>query len=147
MFAGAFVDTHSKKKMKENRPMKSREYREDLCMESNNKTVELSLIVPCFEEEDVIPLFYEETTQVLKTMSCEYEILFIDDGSKDKTLEKIEQFVSQDSRVRYISFSKNFGKEVAIYAGFSNIRGEYVAVMDVDLLDPPSLLPETVRIL
>lgn len=116
-------------------------------METYNDKIELSLIVPCFEEEETIPIFYEETTKVLKTMSCEYEILFIDDGSKDRTLQIIEELSVEDAHIRYISFSRNFGKEAAIYAGFSNIRGEYVAVMDVDLQDPPSLLPEMKRII
>lgn len=116
-------------------------------METYNDKIELSLIVPCFEEEETIPIFYKETTKVLKTMSCEYEILFIDDGSKDRTLQIIEELSVEDAHIRYISFSRNFGKEAAIYAGFSNIRGEYVAVMDVDLQDPPSLLPEMKRII
>lgn len=116
-------------------------------METYNDKIELSLIVPCFEEEEMIPIFYKETTKVLKTMFCEYEILFIDDGSKDRTLQIIEELSVEDAHIRYISFSRNFGKEAAIYAGFSNIRGEYVAVMDVDLQDPPSLLPEMKRII
>lgn len=116
-------------------------------MEPYNSKIELSLIVPCYEEEASIPIFYEETTKVLHAMSCGYEILFINDGSNDGTLQVIEELASKDSHIRYISFSRNFGKEAAMYAGFSNIRGEYVAVMDVDLQDPPSLLPEMMRII
>lgn len=116
-------------------------------METYNCKTELSLIVPCYEEEAAIPIFYEETTKVLNTMSCGYEILFINDGSKDGTLQAIEELALIDTHIRYISFSRNFGKEAAMYAGFSNIRGEYVAVMDVDLQDPPSLLPEMMRII
>lgn len=103
---------------------------------------ELSLIVPCYEEETSIPLFYEETKKVLEEMSCNYEIIFIDDGSKDNTLREIESLAEKDSHVRYISFSRNFGKEAAMYAGFANTSGDYVAVMDVDLQDPPALLPK-----
>lgn len=116
-------------------------------MEQENITSELSLIIPCFEEEAAIPIFYQETTSVLKTMDCSYEILFVDDGSRDNTLQTIEELASQDEHIRYISFSRNFGKEAAMYAGFSNTRGKYVAVMDVDLQDPPSLLPEMLRMI
>lgn len=116
-------------------------------MEEENKKTELSLIVPCYEEEASVPIFYEETKKVLEQMNVSYEILFIDDGSKDGTLAVIEELAGRDWHVRYISFSRNFGKEAAMYAGFSNTRGEYVAVMDVDLQDPPSLLPEMMRMI
>ena len=102
----------------------------------------LSIIVPCYNEQESIPLFYKETVQVLSKMNEEYELLFIDDGSKDGTLSVLKGLQKKDSHVNYFSFSRNFGKEAAMYAGFCNARGEYVAVMDADLQDPPSLLPE-----
>ena len=114
-------------------------------MEEENRKRELSIIVPCYNEEAAIPLFYEEVTKVLKQMPCDYEIVFIDDGSGDGTLSVIEALAKENSSVRYISFSRNFGKEAAMYAGFSNTRGRYVAVMDVDLQDPPELLPEMMQ--
>lgn len=104
--------------------------------------IELSIIVPCFNEQESIPLFYEELIKVLKKMDITYEIIFIDDGSKDATLQKMKELSERDSNVVYLSFSKNFGKEAAMYAGFVNARGRYVAVMDADLQDPPALLPK-----
>ncbi len=115
-------------------------------MRENDKR-ELSLIVPCYNEEAAIPIFYEETVKVLETMPVSYEMLFIDDGSKDGTLALIQQLAEKDEHVRYVSFSRNFGKEAAMYAGFSNVVGEYVAVMDADLQDPPSLLPDMLRMI
>lgn len=102
----------------------------------------LSIIVPCYNEQEAIPLFYEEAVSVVSTMDVEYELLFIDDGSKDKTLSVLKELQKSDDHVNYFSFSRNFGKEAAMYAGFCNARGDYVAVMDADLQDPPSLLPE-----
>lgn len=115
--------------------------------EKERKTIELSLIIPCYEEEMTIPVFYKEVTKILQKMPYCYEIVFIDDGSKDQTLKVMEELAEKDEHVRYISFSRNFGKEAAMYAGFSNTRGEYIAVMDVDLQDPPELLPEMMRII
>lgn len=120
---------------------------EHAVIQQENITSELSLIIPCFEEEAAIPIFYQKTTAVLKTMNCSYEILFIDDGSGDNTLQTIEKLASQDEHIRYISFSRNFGKEAAMYAGFANTRGRYVAVMDVDLQDPPALLPDMMKMI
>ena len=104
--------------------------------------IELSIIVPCFNEQESIPYFYEELLKVLTKMDITYEIIFIDDGSKDATLQKMKELSLKDSNVVYLSFSKNFGKEAAMYAGFVNARGRYVAVMDADLQDPPALLPK-----
>ena len=104
--------------------------------------IELSIIVPCFNEQESIPLFYEELLKVLTKMDITYEIIFIDDGSKDATLQKMKELSQRDSNVVYLSFSKNFGKEAAMYAGFVNARGRYIAVMDADLQDPPALLPK-----
>jgi len=102
----------------------------------------LSIIVPCYNEQEVLPLFYEETTKVLQTMDVDYEIIYVDDGSKDKTSEIIKEFASKDAHCKYIIFSRNFGKEAAMYAGLKNSIGDYVVIMDADLQDPPHLLPE-----
>ena len=107
----------------------------------------LSLIVPCYNEQEALPLFYRETTKVLSEMQCDYELLLVNDGSRDNTLSIMKDLAAKDPHVLYFSFSRNFGKEAAMYAGFSNARGDYVAVMDADLQDPPSLLPEMVKIL
>ena len=109
--------------------------------------MKLSLIVPCYNEQAALPIFYKETTNILKNMSIEYELLFVNDGSHDKTLSILKNFADNDTNVRYISFSRNFGKEAAMYAGFCNARGEYVAIMDADMQDPPSLLPQMLEIL
>ena len=109
--------------------------------------MKLSLIVPCYNEEKVINLFYEETTNVLQKLDCDYEVIFVNDGSSDMTLEIITSIAEDDENIKYISFSRNFGKEAAMYAGFKNAIGDYVAVMDADLQDPPALLPEMIRIL
>ena len=102
----------------------------------------ISLIIPCFNEEESLPLFYPEATSVLQKMNCDYELIFVNDGSRDRTLAILKELSEKDSHVIYLSFSRNFGKEAAMYAGFCNARGDYVAVMDADLQDPPSLLPE-----
>ena len=106
-----------------------------------------SCIVPCFNEEEVIPLYYEEMQKVRKQEEgkIDFEIIFIDDGSKDKTLEVIKKLSEQDECIHYVSFSRNFGKEAAMYAGFEYANGEYVVTMDVDLQDPPHLIPEMIR--
>ena len=109
--------------------------------------MKLSLIVPCYNEQDMLPIFYKETTGVLSEMGCSYELLFVDDGSTDSTLEILKKLAEEDGHVLYLSFSRNFGKEAAMYAGFCNISGEYVAVMDADLQDPPCLLPQMLDIL
>lgn len=107
----------------------------------------LSIIIPCYNEQEVVPMFYSETTKVIKEIGCDYEYIFVNDGSVDKTLETIKELAEKDSHVTYISFSRNFGKEAAMYAGFCNAKGDYVAVMDADLQDPPSLLPQMIEIL
>lgn len=102
----------------------------------------ISVIIPCFNEEESLPLFYEEINGVSKKMNnATFEFIFIDDGSIDNTLSIIKKYASIDERVKYISFSRNFGKEAAIYAGFHKSKGDYVVLMDADLQDPPSLLP------
>ena len=109
--------------------------------------MKLSIIVPCYNEEESIPLFYNETIQVLHSINISYEILFINDGSKDKTLSILKEIANKDENVKYFSFSRNFGKEAAMYAGFYNAKGDFVAVMDADLQDPPNLLPRMLKIL
>ena len=103
----------------------------------------ISIVVPCFNEEEAIPIFYEETLKVLKEMSIKFfEFVFVDDGSSDKTLNVLQNLNEKDKTVHYISFSRNFGKESALYAGLSKACGDYISVMDVDLQDPPSLIPQ-----
>ncbi len=111
----------------------------------------ISVIVPCYNEEAALPYFFPEIRRTADSMSATdgpcFEFLFIDDGSKDGTLELLRQYAKQDHRVRYISFSRNFGKEAAIYAGLKNCTGDYAATIDADMQDPPSLLPEMYRLL
>ncbi|MEG0826163.1 MAG: glycosyltransferase family 2 protein [Bacilli bacterium] len=101
----------------------------------------ISIVVPCYNEEASLPIFYKVITEELEKMKVKYELIFIDDGSKDNTLNILRKLV-KDTHVRYISFSRNFGKEAAMYAGLESATGDYVAPMDVDLQDPPSLLPK-----
>ena len=107
----------------------------------------ISVIVPCYNEAQALPRFYEEVTGVLSAMQVDYELLLVNDGSSDTTLEVIKTLAEKDGHVRYLSFSRNFGKESAMYAGFCHATGEYTAVMDADLQDPPRLLPQMYEIL
>ena len=109
--------------------------------------MKLSLIIPCYNEEAAAPIFHREATKVLQGMDVEYEMLFINDGSQDQTLAVLRELAAQDAHVTYLSFSRNFGKEAAMYAGFCNAKGDYVAVMDADMQDPPSLLPQMMELL
>ena len=103
----------------------------------------LSIVVPCYNEEETIPLFYKEINKISKEMNhLDFEIIFVDDGSKDKTLIKIKKLNKKDKRIKYISFSRNFGKEAAIYAGLEKSTGNYITLMDADLQDPPYMLKE-----
>lgn len=103
----------------------------------------ISIIVPCYNEEKSLPLFYEELNKHIRTFEgVEFEFIFVNDGSNDSTLDVIKNLLKNDSRVKYISFSRNFGKESAIYAGLEKSTGDFVTLMDADLQDPPSLLPE-----
>ena len=105
----------------------------------------LSIVVPCFNEEENIRDFYVELMKnksFFESEELELEILFIDDGSKDGTVKVIKKLKEEDGRVRMLSFSRNFGKEAAMYAGLENSKGDYVVIMDVDLQDPPALLPQ-----
>ena len=107
----------------------------------------VSIIVPCYNEEDALPLFYEEITKVLKSNKLNYELILVNDGSKDKTLEIMKELSARDNHIVYFSFSRNFGKESAMYAGLCNAKGDYVAIMDADMQDPPALLPQMIEIL
>lgn len=106
----------------------------------------ISIIVPCYNEEACIPHFYEEIKKVLKKMRISYEIIFVNDGSSDNTLKVIKDLL-KDKKVRYISFSRNFGKEGAMYAGLQYAEGDYITVMDADLQDPPHLLIEMLNLI
>ncbi len=107
----------------------------------------LSIIVPCFNEQEALPIFYDELNKVLKNMDIDHEIILVDDGSRDETLKVMRELAKKDKKIRYLSFSRNFGKEAAMYAGFINARGDYALTMDADMQDPPSLLPKMYEII
>lgn len=106
----------------------------------------LSIVVPCYNEQEALPYFYKEICRVAGEMKAshgaEFEFIFVDDGSRDNTLAIARELHKKDPRVRYISFSRNFGKEAGILAGLEAAKGDYVAMMDADLQDPPALLPQ-----
>lgn len=104
------------------------------------KMKKIGVIVPCYNEEESLPYFYKEMQKVMEQMDVEFELLFVNDGSKDKTLDILKDFAKKDERVRFLSFSRNFGKEAAIYAGLQHVNGDYVTLMDADLQDPPEKL-------
>lgn len=105
----------------------------------------ISIVVPCYNEEQTLTILYKELNNITEQMSdYDFEYLFVNDGSKDKTLAMIKELAMQDARVRYVSFSRNFGKEAAMLAGLKNAKGDMVATMDADMQDPPALLPELV---
>jgi len=110
------------------------------------KTEKLSLVIPCYNEEESAPIFYREMNEVyqthLKPLGLELEYIFVDDGSSDNTIAVVKALAEKDDSVRYLSFSRNFGKEAAMFAGMEAATGDYIATMDVDLQDPPALLPE-----
>lgn len=112
------------------------------------KKEKISIIVPCYNEEESLPIFYKEIDRISKDMKeVIFEFLFINDGSRDKTLEILRNMAKKDDRVRYISFSRNFGKEAGMWAGLENATGDYVAIMDADMQDPPSKIKEMYNIL
>lgn len=113
--------------------------------EIGEKRDKISVIVPCYNEEESLAHFYEKTALVLEQMDVDYELLFVDDGSSDKTLPILRDMRRRDSHCRYISFSRNFGKEAAMYAGLREADGDYRVFMDADLQHPPELLPEMYR--
>lgn len=111
-----------------------------------NRTV--TLIVPCYNEEESLPIFYDAVCEVAQGLpQVDFTFLLVNDGSKDGTLGVIRALAAKDERVKYLSFSRNFGKEAAMYAGFCNAKGDYVAAMDADMQDPPSLLPQMIETL
>lgn len=108
----------------------------------------ITVIVPCYNEEENVSYFYDEFIKIeafLKEKNLEWEILYVDDGSKDDTASEVKKLHRKDSRVHLLSFSRNFGKEAAMYAGLQKAKGDLVVIMDADLQDPPSLLPEMIR--
>ena len=107
----------------------------------------LSIITPCYNEQEAVHYFYDETIKYLKTMNLEYEILFVNDGSTDNTLNECLKIKEKNPFVKIINFSRNFGKEAAMLAGMKESKGDYVVIMDTDLQDPPKLLPEMYRYL
>lgn len=107
----------------------------------------ISVVVPCYNEEEVLPLFYDEIVKVSEGMQEKYgglgfEFLFINDGSKDGTLKLLREYSERDKRVRYVSFSRNFGKEAGLFAGLENAKGDYIVTLDADLQHPPKLIPQ-----
>lgn len=108
----------------------------------------ISAVVPCYNEEEALPLFYAEIVKVAKRLpEADFEFLFVNDGSRDRTLSILRDLAKRDSRVKYLSFSRNFGKEAGMIAGLEHAKGDYVAVLDADLQDPPEFLIEMYRIL
>lgn len=103
----------------------------------------ISFVVPCYNEEETIPIFYQEMEKINNSMKkVSFEYIFVDDGSKDRSLDEIRKLSIKDRNVKYISFSRNFGKEAAMYAGLKNSTGDYATIIDVDLQDPSMLIPE-----
>lgn len=106
----------------------------------------ISLVVPCYNEEEALPFLYDALCEVRKDMSdYDFEFVFVNDGSKDKTSDIIKKFASEDNCCKYVIFSRNFGKEAAMYAGLSKAKGDLIAIMDADMQDPPSLIPSMVK--
>ena len=106
----------------------------------------ISIIIPCYNEQEAIPIFYNAIVKTAEELfEVQMEFLFVNDGSKDKSLEEMKSLAEKDERVKYVNFSRNFGKEAAMYAGLSYASGDYIATMDVDLQDPPDLLPVMYR--
>ena len=112
------------------------------------KMSKISIVVPMYNEQESLGILYKELNRVTDTLpEYEFEYLFVNDGSSDATLAEIRQLAEKDKRVRYVSFSRNFGKEAALYAGLKNATGDYVATMDADLQDPPALLPQRIAMI
>ena len=106
----------------------------------------ISIIIPAYNEEDSLPYLYERLTKLIDDIkNYEFEILFVNDGSKDKTLEIIKEYRKKDNRFAYVNLSRNFGKEIAMIAGLDYAKGDAVVFMDADLQDPPELLPELIK--
>lgn len=112
-----------------------------------NDKEKISIIVPCYNEEEALPFFYEEITKVLSEMEKDYEVILVNDGSTDNTLNEMKNFAKKDKHIVYLSFSRNFGKESAMYAGICNATGDYVGFIDADLQHPPVLLKQMLEVL
>lgn len=106
--------------------------------------MKISIVIPCYNEQEAIPYFYREINKISKKMKEEFEFIFVNDGSKDNTLITIKRLSKKDTRIKYIDLSRNFGKEAAMLAGLEYSKGDLVAIMDADLQDPPELLPKMV---
>lgn len=117
-------------------------------IKSTGKAIDISVVVPCYNEQGALPFYYDKMKEVMALLpELSFEIIIVDDGSTDGTLENAKQLAKSDDRIRYISFSRNFGKEAAMYAGLKNASGKYTAIMDADLQDPPEMLPEMYRVI
>lgn len=117
-------------------------------IKSTGKAIDISVVVPCYNEQGALPFYYDKMKEVMALLpELSFEVIIVDDGSTDGTLEVTKQLAKSDDRIRYISFSRNFGKEAAMYAGLKNASGKYTAIMDADLQDPPEMLPEMYRVI
>ena len=117
-------------------------------IKSTGKAIDISVVVPCYNEQGALPFYYDKMKEVMALLpELSFEIIIVDDGSTDGTLETAKQLAKSDDRIRYISFSRNFGKEAAMYAGLKNASGKYTAIMDADLQDPPEMIPEMYRVI
>lgn len=117
-------------------------------IKSTGKAIDISVVVPCYNEQGALPFYYDKMKEVMALLpELSFEIIIVDDGSTDGTLETAKQLAKSDERIRYISFSRNFGKEAAMYAGLKNVSGKYTAIMDADLQDPPEMLPKMYRVI
>lgn len=117
-------------------------------IKSTGKAIDISVVVPCYNEQGAFPFYYDKMKEVMALLpELSFEIIIVDDGSTDGTLETAKQLAKSDDRIRYISFSRNFGKEAAMYAGLKNASGKYTAIMDADLQDPPEMLPKMYRVI
>lgn len=117
-------------------------------IKSTGKAIDISVVVPCYNEQGALLFYYDKMKEVMALMpELSFEIIIVDDGSTDGTLEAAKQLAKSDDRIRYISFSRNFGKEAAMYAGLKNASGKYTAIMDADLQDPPEMLPKMYRVI
>lgn len=117
-------------------------------IKSTGKAIDMSVVVPCYNEQGALPFYYDKMKEVMALLpELSFEIIIVDDGSTDGTLEAAKQLAKSDDRIRYISFSRNFGKEAAMYAGLKNASGKYTAIMDADLQDPPEMLPKMYRVI
>lgn len=117
-------------------------------IKSTGKAIDISVVVPCYNEQGALPFYYDKMKEVMALLpELSFEIIIVDDGSTDGTLEIAKQLAKSDERIRYISFSRNFGKEAAMYAGLKNASGKYIAIMDADLQDPPEMLPKMYRVI